>query len=46
MMGLVGAALATTITTLLWNICLLIISIRRTGINPSLAPIKVGRAQA
>lgn len=41
MMGLVGAAIATTITTLFWNFCLLVISIKRTEINPSLAPIKV-----
>ena len=45
MMGLIGAAIATTITTLLWNIFLLVISIKRTGINPSLAPFKLRPAK-
>lgn len=38
--GLIGAAVATTITTLFWNSCLLFVSLKRTGVNPSILPIR------
>ncbi|OHB81569.1 MAG: hypothetical protein A2W31_06245 [Planctomycetes bacterium RBG_16_64_10] len=42
-LGIQGAALATALTTALWNLAMLVYVSRRLQINPTLLPLAVGR---